>query len=118
MRSLEIIAKALDDGNVALAKIATLQLGLPELPDGAAVNRMAAADRLLKAGYNPNEPRDELGRWTTGRDGSSDSRTQVAQNTQSSSAARSSPSNHVHFSGWDKLSPEARAALALIGDLY
>ncbi len=38
---------------MTLARIATLQLRLPELPDGAAVNRMAAADRLLKAGFNP-----------------------------------------------------------------
>jgi len=64
MRSLEMIAKALDDGDAALAQIGTLQLRLPDLSEGA-VNRMAAADRLLKAGYNPAEPRDWHGRWTT-----------------------------------------------------
>jgi rare lipoprotein A (peptidoglycan hydrolase) len=65
MSRLDAIAKALDDGNAALARIGALQLGLPELADGAAVNRMAAADRLLKYNYNPDEPRDSHGRWTT-----------------------------------------------------
>ncbi len=66
--SLNAIAKALDDGDITLAMIATLQLGLPELADGAASERMAAADRLLKYNFNPNEPRDSHGRWTTGGD--------------------------------------------------
>ncbi len=71
MSRLNAIAKALDDGDLGLAWIGALQLGLPELADGAAVSRMAAADRLLKAGFNPDEPRDWHGRWTTG--GSADS---------------------------------------------
>ena len=66
MSRLNAIAKALDDGDLGLAWIGALQLGLPELPDGAAVNRMAAADRLLKAGFNPDEPRDPDGQWTAG----------------------------------------------------
>ena len=53
---------------MTLAQIATLQLRLPELPDGPAVNRMAAADSLLKAGFNADEPRDWHDRWTTGGD--------------------------------------------------
>jgi murein DD-endopeptidase MepM/ murein hydrolase activator NlpD len=66
MSRLNAIAKALNDGDLALAWIGALQLGLPELADGAAVSRMATADRLLKAGFNPDELRDSHGRWTTG----------------------------------------------------
>ena len=58
MSRLNVIAKALDDGDLALAWIGALQLGLPELADGAAVSRMAATDRLLKYNFNPDEPRD------------------------------------------------------------
>ena len=119
MRSLNAIAKALDGGDLGLAWIGALQLGLPALPDGAAVSRMAAADRLLKYNFNPDEPRDSHGRWTT--DGSADADPQpqlVTQNVPSPAPAQSDPPSHVHFSGWDKLSPKARRGLARTGDLY
>ena len=115
---LNVIAKALDDGDMALAQIAALQVGLPELLDGAASERMAVADRLLKAGFNPDEPRDWHGRWTTGGDAGGQPQRQLADHAQTQAAAQAKPSNHVHFSGWDKLLPRARIGLAHIGDLY
>ena len=106
IRSLDAVAKALDDGDATLAQIATLQLGLPELADDEAARRMASADRLVKANFNPNEPRDSYGRWTTAGSASADARTQLAQNTQSSAAARSVPPRLVHVAGFpDSLPP-------------
>jgi len=102
---LNVVAKALNDGDMALAQIATLQLGLPALADGAAVNRMAAADRLLKYNFNPDEPRDWHGRWTTDGSGGADPRTELAQNVQSE-AARPKPSKLIHLPGFpDSVSP-------------
>jgi len=119
MMSLSVIAKALNDGDLALAWIGALQLGLPELADGAAVNRMAAADRLLKYNFNPAEPRDSHGRWTTDGSAGADPQPQlVTQNVPSPATAQFDPPSHVHFSGWDKLSPKARIGLARTGDLY
>jgi len=107
MSRLDAIAKALDDGNATLARIGALQLGLPELADGAAVNRMAAADRLLKYNYNPDEPRDSHGRWTT--DGSADADPQpelLTQNAPSPAAAQSDPPKLVHVAGYpDSIPP-------------
>ena len=60
---LDAVARALDAGDLARAAIAAVHLGLPPI-DRAAVHRLAQADRLLK-GFDPNEPRDERGRWTT-----------------------------------------------------
>jgi len=40
-------------------------LGLPPIHDAAAIRRVAEADRLLK-GFDPNQPRDDRGRWTSG----------------------------------------------------
>jgi hypothetical protein len=64
---LDVIAQALNQGDIGRAMIAAIQLRLPNLNvEGAA--QIAYVDQALKK-YNPNEPRDEHGRWTTG-DGS------------------------------------------------
>ncbi len=119
MSSLDAIAKALDDGNVGLAWIGALQLGLPTLADGAAANRTAAADRLLKYNYNPDEARAPNGQWTTAGGADAAPPPQLlAQNVPSPAAAQSDPPHHVHFSGWDQLTPKARIGLARTGDLY
>jgi hypothetical protein len=65
---LKKIAAYLERGELNLAQLATLFLGLPELPDRQAIHRLDAAHALLKAGFNPDEPRDEHGRWTTAGD--------------------------------------------------
>jgi hypothetical protein len=61
---LATVADALNAGDVSKAMIAALHLRLPELDrDGAA--RIGQADDALSK-YDPSEPRDSRGRWTTG----------------------------------------------------
>ena len=57
-------AQALNAGDVAFAMIATVHLRLPEL-DAASAARLAQSNQDL-AKYDPSEPRDWRGRWTTG----------------------------------------------------
>jgi len=64
MPALDAIADALDRGNLALAMITTLHLGLPVLDD-AQTMRARRAETMLKAGFNPDEPRDTRRRWTS-----------------------------------------------------
>jgi hypothetical protein len=62
--SLGVIARALNGGDLARAGIAAVLTRTPELSrEGAA--RLAKADGAL-AKYDPDEPRDWHGRWTTG----------------------------------------------------
>lgn len=65
MPGLLDIARALDEKNLALAMIATLHLQLPSL-DETQASRAGKAEKLVKAGFNPAERRDECGRWTCG----------------------------------------------------
>ena len=60
---LQRIAKHLADSNVALAMIAAVQLRFGEIAEER-IERLARADTLLKANFNPDEPRDDHGRWT------------------------------------------------------
>lgn len=60
---LQRIAKHLGDSNVALAMIAAVQLRFGEIAEER-IERLARADTLLKANFNPDEPRDDHGRWT------------------------------------------------------
>ena len=91
---LKAIANALSKDDLARAQIATVLLGIPEPPALSKGTRTPQAiiefirdlywsglikwsddeGALLKAGYNPDEPRDEHGRLTTdGSDGTGDS---------------------------------------------
>ncbi len=56
-------ASYLSEGNLPLAMIAAVQLRLGEIPEEW-IERLARTDTLLKAGFNPGEPRDAQGRWT------------------------------------------------------
>jgi hypothetical protein len=63
------IAEALDRGNVALAQIYGLRVPVKAL-DGRQLKRLAAMATLVKAGFNPDEPRIPAGppgggEWTT-----------------------------------------------------
>jgi hypothetical protein len=60
MPGLLAIAHALDENNLALAMIGTLHLRLPVLNEKQTA-RAKSAEKLLKAGFNPLEPRDEAG---------------------------------------------------------
>jgi hypothetical protein len=66
-RGLRATASALNRGDVDLAMIAAVHLRLPDL-DAEAASRIAAVDDFL-AKYDPDEPRDWRGRWTTGGEG-------------------------------------------------
>jgi hypothetical protein len=70
------IARALAKGETALAQICGLRIPLAVL-DGAALRRLAAAARLTKADFDPDEPRipagePGAGEWTYGDDGDAD----------------------------------------------
>lgn len=70
MRGLEVAATALQKRELALAMIAVVQLRLGEFDDRNLI-RLAATEQLLKANFNPNEPRvpegdQGGGRWTYG----------------------------------------------------
>ena len=63
---LAVVAEALNHGDLGRAMVAAVRLGLPDL-DWEAAARVARADRNGVLGkYDAAEPRDELGRWTTG----------------------------------------------------
>ena len=64
---LRVVADALNTGDLARAMIAAVQLRLPPLdwPSGERISRAEAA--LAK--YDPDESRDERGRWTAGGGG-------------------------------------------------
>lgn len=61
---LGTIAQALNRGDFAFAAIIAVQTRTPEL-SAAAAARLANADKEM-AKYDPDEPRDWHGRWTTG----------------------------------------------------
>jgi len=66
------IAHALAAGEIALAQIYGLRISLGDLDD-AALQRLAAVARLVKANFNPDEPRipagdPGAGQWTYGGD--------------------------------------------------
>jgi hypothetical protein len=66
--SLGLIARALNSGDFALAAIAAVQTQTPELSLEAAARVANAEEKLSKqelAKYDPSEPRDWQGRWTT-----------------------------------------------------
>ena len=64
-RHLESIAKALSAGDLARARILGLYFPIDRLTRDQS-DRLRKAAALLKGNYNPDEPRDERGRWSTG----------------------------------------------------
>ncbi len=60
---LHRVAAYLAEGNLPLAMIAAVRLRLGEIAEDR-IERLARADFLLKANFNPDEPRDDRGRWT------------------------------------------------------
>jgi hypothetical protein len=78
IRSVDVVAKALNKGDMARAMMAAVLMRLPEPSDAVPI---ASTDgSLAKAGFNSAERRDERGRWTSGGGGTaSNMRTQLAQ---------------------------------------
>jgi hypothetical protein len=64
IRSVGVVAKALNKGDVARAMMAAVLMKMPDPDDAIRIADVDAA--LAKAGFNPDEPRDEHGRWTSG----------------------------------------------------
>lgn len=70
IRRVTHVANALNKGEMARAMMTAVLMRLPD-PRGAI--RITDVDGVLaKAGFNPDEPRDERGRWTNGGSGDSD----------------------------------------------
>jgi hypothetical protein len=61
---LDVIAQALNKGDIGRAMVAAIHLRLPDLNEEGAAQIACAEEALNK--YDPNELRDERGRWTTG----------------------------------------------------
>jgi hypothetical protein len=63
--TLDAIANALNRGDFAAAMIAAVHTLTPEMSPEAALRLANAEQELIKYNYNPYEPRDSHGRWTT-----------------------------------------------------
>jgi hypothetical protein len=89
VRGLAVASKALNEGDLGRAMIATLHLRLPEL-DAVGVARLKAVDAVL-AKYSPDQPRDWHGRWTSDGEGSGgpSPATELRRPTAHSNAPRS-----------------------------
>jgi hypothetical protein len=70
IRSVELVAKALNKGEMARAMMTAVLMRLPAPRDPVRITDVD--DVLAKAGFNPDEPRDEMGRWTIGGDSAAD----------------------------------------------
>lgn len=101
------IAKALNQGQLALAQIAGLRIPVFEL-DHDQLKALAAAAPLIKANFNPDEPRDEHGRWTVAGGGDSEAAPAVAAIGATASA--------VAEAGASIFGTLGRAALASLAD--
>jgi hypothetical protein len=60
---LESVLEYLQEGDLPLAQIAALQLQFSEMREDRLAG-LARTDELLKANFNPAQPRDDKGRWT------------------------------------------------------
>ena len=63
VRSVKLVAKALNEGDLARATMTAVLMRLPG--PGSPISIADVDGVLAKAGFNPDEPRDERGRWTT-----------------------------------------------------
>lgn len=64
MAKLAAIAQALNAGEVPRAMILALHLRLPDVEPSAATHLATLAKNLRKAGFDPDQARDDQGRWT------------------------------------------------------
>lgn len=62
IRSVKLVASALNKGDMAKAMMTAVLMRLPD--PGTPVRIAGTNGALAKAGYDPDEPRDERGRWT------------------------------------------------------
>jgi len=101
---LESIAKALGAGDLAKARILGLYFPINRLTQSQ-IDRLTKASALLKESFNPDEPRDERGRWTTGSATiPSSSATSGVRTREGVRGLQSSPSNPNLVLAGDELS--------------
>ena len=92
------IVKALDGGDLLKAQLLGLEIPIGELNDDR-LQRLRAAKDLIKDGFDPNQPRDERGRWAR----------------ESGAAARMTPATPPKSSFLGRVAPGALRALAQMG---
>ena len=68
---LRLIATRLNDANLAAAMIAAVHSRLEEIAEDG-ISRVIRTEALLKANFDPAQPRDDHGRWTADGSNSSD----------------------------------------------
>lgn len=88
-RGLDVVADALNRGDLGRAQIGAARLRLPELSWDRAVRIARAEDALAKYNFNPDEPRDSRGRWTSGG-------SEATPTPQTGSPPSSSPPVHLY----------------------
>ena len=92
-RHLESIAKALSAGYLAKARILGLYLPINRLT-GDQSDRLRKAATLLKGNFNPDEPRDDRGRWTTGAANTQPPSASTGTYPREEAGARRQPATH------------------------
>ena len=105
-RHLESIAKALTAGDFAKARILGLYFPIDRLTRDQA-DRLRKASAVSKGNFNPDEPRDERGRWTTTGAGTTPPSRAFAPSREGLEAGRSleNDRNIVPVNDWDISGP-------------
>jgi hypothetical protein len=95
---LQAVANALNERDITRAMVAALRLRLPPLDWDGAVRILQAENALAK--YDPNEPRDWHGRWTS--EGSAHSNPPAASTPRGSPVSPFQPVSppHIGYGGW------------------
>jgi hypothetical protein len=75
---LRRIASHLNDGDLAQATIAALHLRFAEI-EGDSIARVMGTEALLKANFDPAQPRDRIGRWTSDGNSANDGETSTRE---------------------------------------
>jgi hypothetical protein len=86
---LDIVADALNRGDLGRAMVGAVRMRLPELSWDRAVRIARVHEALGKYNFNPGEPRDSRGRWTAGA-------ARTATGGGGASSAPSSPPVHLY----------------------
>lgn len=110
------IAEALDSGDIVKAQLLGLTLPLESLGESQ-LRRLEIAADLLKANYDPDQPRDERGRWTTNGSGSGAGPAQPLQPSAEPVDGRQpvNPGKHPPIDMWD-ITDERKKPVSVLDD--
>lgn len=101
---LDSIATALDRGDLVKAQLLGLEIPLGALDDRG-LRRLGGVAELIKAGFDPDQPRDEHGRWTDGG----------AAGAVAARITRPAPVRPAAPSLFGRIAPKVFRGLAMIG---